>query len=105
MLRTNPQSLRYSPECVEGEFCEVRLVKFLRTSPERASKKFAQQGNGHLAYKLALLAREKWPCGRCITHLRVSTIVHVRSGAPAPRERQTRREAGAQSPWTSLGER
>src|SRR5215204_6113327 len=45
---------------------------------------------------------DRWPFGIYIARLRVSTMVHVRSGAPAPRERQTRREAGAQSPWASL---
>src|SRR5215208_6978507 len=27
----------YSPECVEEEFCELRLSRFLRTSPLRSS--------------------------------------------------------------------
>jgi hypothetical protein len=28
-----PPTCPYSPECVEGEFCELRLVRMLRSSP------------------------------------------------------------------------
>jgi hypothetical protein len=46
--------------------------------------------------------RKKCPPGMCIARFRASSMVQVRSGAPAPRKRQTRREAGAQSPRASL---
>jgi hypothetical protein len=38
---------RYLPECVEDEFCELRLLGVLRTSALRSSEKFACQ---HPAY-------------------------------------------------------
>jgi hypothetical protein len=33
----------YSPKCVEGEFCELRLLGILGTSALRSSKKFTFQ--------------------------------------------------------------
>jgi hypothetical protein len=34
------KSWRYSPECVEGAFCELRLAGVLRSSPAMCSPKF-----------------------------------------------------------------
>ena len=71
----------YSPECVEGVFCEVELPLngVLRSSPSDA--KIVHLGD-------AAFGRD------------VLQFSYART--PVPRERQTRREAGAQSPWTSL---
>src|SRR5215204_7046737 len=92
---------------VEGEFYELRLNGVLRSwaCALRGSEKCALRANSRLAFKPARLARDKWPCGICISPHRASMIVSVRSGALATRQRQTRREAGAQSPWTSPGGR
>jgi hypothetical protein len=37
-----PALSSYSPECVEVEFCEVRLLGILRSSHTRSSRKFAE---------------------------------------------------------------
>src|SRR5215217_3810027 len=46
----------YSSNYVEYKFCELRLTRVLGSSLPKHS---------HLAYKLAHLARDKWPSGRC----------------------------------------
>src|SRR5918994_6980313 len=40
--------LLYSPECVEGKFCELRLLGILRSSPCRCSRKSNKVGPGEV---------------------------------------------------------
>ena len=43
-LRHSSGILRYSPECVELELCELRLLGILRSSHTPSSKKFGYEG-------------------------------------------------------------
>jgi hypothetical protein len=45
----------YTTKCVEGEFSELRLIRVLRTSQARSSRKFAKKVPklAHLGYALS----------------------------------------------------
>src|SRR5215213_4458332 len=47
----------YSPECVEGEFCELRLLGLLRSSSNPHSRKFRTAPVQHLWISQAEIAR------------------------------------------------
>src|SRR5829696_2208495 len=84
-LRHSSGILRYSPECVELEFCELRLLGILRSSRPIIS---------NLAYNLACRGVEK--NGHLTDRLEDSKLVRwfTSAGAPASVYRQTRCEAG-----------